>query len=405
MADNPAVPPAVAETPKPSVGPGVAPGAEGPRARRQDGPRGGHELELRRAMDDAECLLHYASQAGIDISEDVMTDILAAREAFEQGRLGSAETVAFLSAYAKLAARLAPVTAETVRASNERLGAVVRGHGALAICTTVLIVALSLLIFVTTSIGNDIGDGLTRTNELAAKARAHVGAPAIGNVADETCGEATALPNPPIVFEPPMNELIMITELQSLAASIRDLHTSAIKLNRFVLSVEHNPFDAPDPSKPLVTPGGNPYEALQLPPSLSNFRAAAMCKIAAYQQVRSFAQNVKADAVLAYGSLAAYVLPVLFALLGAFAFNLRDYTSRVKARTYHPSYVNSARIIVAVICGAIISFFNGFTQGLNLLAAAFLVGYGVEIFFTFLDSLLVSFGAKKPGPAPDAGTR
>ena len=29
------------------------------------------------------------------------------------------------------------------------------------------------------------------------------------------------------------------------------------------------------------------------------------------------------------------------------------------------------------------------------LAVAFLVGYGVEIFFAFLDSLLVAFGAKR----------
>ena len=365
----------------------------------------GRALELRRALDDAECLLHYASQAGIDVSDEVMTAILAARQARNRGLLDAPYVVSFLSAYAKLAAKLAPVTAETVRASNEQLGGVVKGHGTLAVATTILVVLLSLLQFVTTSISTNISEGIVKTNDMAATARLHVGAPAIGNVADEICGPATASPNPPIAFPPPMTEQDMIVELQSFAASIRDLHTEAIKLNRFVLNAERNPFEAPDASKPFETPGGNPNEALQLPPSLSNFRAAAMCKIGAYQHVRNFAQNVKADTVLAYGSMAAYVLPVLFALLGAFAFNLRDYTSRVKTRTYHPSYVNSARIIVAVIAGAIISFFNGFTQGLNLLAASFLVGYGVEIFFAFLDSLLVSFGAKKPPAVRDAGGR
>ena len=379
----------------PAMPPEMPPG-EADRRRRQDAAPSGRALELRRALDDAECLLHYASQAGIDIPLDVMTAILATRQASDHLRFDPPAVVAFLSAYAKLAARLAPVTAETVRASNEQLGAVVKGHGTLALVTTVLVVVLSLLQFVTTSIGKDIADGIIRTNDMAATARFHVGAPAIGNFADEACGPATARPDPPIVLLPPMTEQDMIVQLQSFAASIRDLHTDAIKLKRFVLSVETNPFAAPDAARPKATPGGDPQEALQLPPELSNFRAAAMCKIAAYQHVRNFAQNVKADSVLAYGSLAAYVLPVLFALLGAFAFNLRDYTNRIKTRTYHPSYVNSARIIVAVIAGAMISFFNGFTQGLNLLAAAFLVGYGVEIFFTFLDSLLVSFGAKKP---------
>lgn len=365
----------------------------------------GEALELHKALDDAECLLHFASQAGIDISAEVMTAILAARQAIDQRLLSPPEIVAFLSAYAKLAAKLAPVTAETVRASNERLGTVVRGHGGLALATTILVVLLSLLQFVTTSIGNDITRDIARVNEMAVNARLHVGAPAIGNTADLRCGEAIALPDPPIQYRPPMDEQGMILALQSFAALNRDLHTSAIKLNRFVLNAESNPFEAPDGNRPFDTPGGNPQDALQLPPSLTNFRAAAMCKIAAYQHVRNFAQNVRADSILAYGSLAAYVLPVLFALLGAFAYNLRDYTTRVKTRTYHPSYVNSARIIVAVIAGAIISFFNGFTQGLNLLAAAFLVGYGVEIFFAFLDSLLVSFGAKKPPTVRDAGTR
>ena len=365
----------------------------------------GRALELGRAMDDAECLLHYASEAGIDISPDIMTAILMARQASESALLDPASVAAFLVAYAKLAAKLAPVTAETVRASNERLGTVVRGHGALALFTTVLVVSLSLLQFVATSISKDVADGITMTNDMAANLRLHVGAPAIGNMADEKCGDAIASPDPPIVFQPPMTEQKMIVDLQAFAASIRDLHTNALKLNKFVLNMEKNPLEATDIRYPLATPAGNPHDALQLPPALSNFRAAAMCKIAAYQHVRNFAQNVKADSVLAYGSLAAYVLPVLFALLGAFAFNLRDYTSRVKSRTFHPSYVNSARVIVAVIAGAIISFFSGFTQGLNLLAAAFLVGYGVEIFFAFLDSLLVTFGAKKPPTVRDAGTR
>ena len=92
----------------------------------------GKALELRRGLDDAECLLHYASQAGIDISPDVMRAILTARQAAEEDLLEPAIVVPFLGAYAKLAAKLAPVTAETVRASNEQLGTDVKGHGVLA---------------------------------------------------------------------------------------------------------------------------------------------------------------------------------------------------------------------------------------------------------------------------------
>jgi hypothetical protein len=51
-------------------------------------------------------------------------------------------------------------------------------------------------------------------------------------------------------------------------------------------------------------------------------------------------------------------------------------------------------MITAVIAGAIVSLFYP-AQGASLspLAIAFLVGYGVEIFFKFLDGVIGSFGS------------
>ena len=361
-----------------------------------------NSLDIRTAVGDAECLLHYAAQAGIDTPAEIINAILTARTRINVKPLEAQVIIAFLAAYAKLAAKLAPVSAETIRASNDRIGPAVKGNGTWAVVLTFIVVVLSLLLFVITSINQDIADGIIKANAMAAKIGSDVGKPDINNSADWTCGEATQGPRPAINFTPSFTDHDMTVELQQFAAASRDILSSAIKVDFFLDYTEINPFD-PDPKKPGVTPQpGDPQQALQLPRSMSaNFRAAALCKIGTYQFVRNFAQNVRADAVLGYGSLTAYVLPVLFALLGAFAFNLRDYSNRVKARTYHPSYVNSARIIVAAIAGAIISLFNTFTQGWNLspLAVAFLVGYGVEIFFTFLNSLLIAFGAKKEAAA------
>jgi hypothetical protein len=73
---------------------------------------------------------------------------------------------------------------------------------------------------------------------------------------------------------------------------------------------------------------------------------------------------------------------VLYALLGAVAYDLRDFSERVRRRSYYPSYSSVARIIAASTAGAIISLFNDFGQSIALspLALAFLVGYGVEAF-------------------------
>ncbi len=200
---------------------------------------------------------------------------------------------AFLNAYAKLSSKLAPVTAETVRASNEQIGSPVRNSGVWAIATLVIVVLLSLLVSVTNTIGKDITDGIAKANAIAATARYYVGAPKIGNDADWRCGEAKAAPDPPIEYRAPFTEQDLITELQTFAASIRDIHSSTLKLNFFVINIETNPlnpFNPPNPSDPKLTPVGLPDEALQLSPSLNNFRAAVLCKITAYQYVRSFAQ-------------------------------------------------------------------------------------------------------------------
>ena len=77
-------------------------------------------------------------------------------------------------------------------------------------------------------------------------------------------------------------------------------------------------------------------------------------------------------------------------LLGACAYALRSLSRQILAKTYTPTYADFARIIIAVIVGLVVSLFNNFTQGISLspLAVAFLAGYAVEIFFSFLDAFL-----------------
>jgi hypothetical protein len=63
-----------------------------------------------------------------------------------------------------------------------------------------------------------------------------------------------------------------------------------------------------------------------------------------------------------------------------------------------------------MIRGTIVGLFSNFWQGISLqpLAIAFLVGYGVEVFFAFLDKLLQSLGASGANlstPNPSAAAR
>ncbi len=77
----------------------------------------------------------------------------------------------------------------------------------------------------------------------------------------------------------------------------------------------------------------------------------------------------------------------------------------MSTRTFTPSVANSARFLVAAIGGAVVGLFNNFTvgQGASIppLAIAFLVGYAVDVFFTFLEGLLQVFTKKSSNlPTP-----
>jgi hypothetical protein len=198
------------------------------------------------------------------------------------------------------------------------------------------------------------------------------------------------------------DETALIGELQDFAATIRTTLRTATKLDVFVAEWERSPLDRPGEW------GDSAHERLELQPDLINMRKDSFCKIATYERVREFAQNVHADSLAIYGAISSYLLPVLYALLGACAYNLRDFSTRVKRRTYHPSsYANTARTIAAMTVGTIISLFNVFNNNTALqpLAVAFLAGYGVEAFFAFLDALLTAFSNRsRPPPAHPAAT-
>jgi hypothetical protein len=139
---------------------------------------------------------------------------------------------------------------------------------------------------------------------------------------------------------------------------------------------------------------------MQINPAIANYQAEVLCKIRTYQEIRTFATNVQADYAAVVGALISYALPIFYALLGAYAYRLRLFADTIKKRTYHPSFSDSARMITAVIAGAICGLFNP-AQGLALspLATAFLVGYGVELFFKLLDTAVNAFGSVSPSGA------
>jgi hypothetical protein len=337
------------------------------------------------ALEDAERLLKYAAELGIPIEDDTRNHILQARMASSAG--WEEESAAnLLAALGKLAAKLKPVTAESLKAWGAKPK--VTRQLILPILLAAIIVPFSLASFATTAISKKINADIVAANAFAVKLRAQFPPDAKGNVA-ASAGDSDT-----------------ITELQQFAGLIRAIDGEARQLRVFVPRAEM------DPNAAIR---GNPDQiraTFQLPLGLKDVASAATDRTRVYLDVRYWGQSLVDDVAVFYDAFTACILPVLYALLGTCAYLARTFEQEISTRTYTPSVTNSARFLIAAIGGGVVGLFNNFTvgQGASIppLAIAFLVGYAVDVFFAFLEGMLQTFtrsntGSSAPPSATSAG--
>ena len=343
------------------------------------------------ALEDAERLLKYAAEVGIEVDDGTRDHVLEARSA-RSGAWSEEITANLLTSLTKLSALLRPVTAESLKACENENGTkpTVHTYWLVAVCLAVIIVPFSIVSFVSSAISSATRTDITTANELAVKLRAQLGPPP----AEPSTGTTNEGTNPQAhtPLPPGLNEVDVITELQQFASTIRSVDARARQLNVLVVHAERDPFVSirKDP-KAL-------HDKFQLPVGLPNYAAAAGDRTQVYQDVRYFAQSALEDVSFFYGAATSCVLPVLYALLGTCAYLLRTFEQHIANRTFTPSVADSARFLIAGIGGAVVGLFNNFiiTGGVSVppLAIAFLVGYAVDVFFSFLEGLLRVFTTK-----------
>jgi hypothetical protein len=341
------------------------------------------------ALEHAERLLKYAAETGVELDDETRNAIVQART--DHTAAGSEEATArLLTALTKLAALLAPVTAESLKACIGADRHAVQSYWKWAIGLAIVIVPFSIASFVTSGFSDAIRKDIVAANELAVKI--------VGQLRpspDQTSGTETQSPPP---LPAGLSTVQVIGELQQFASIIRSIDGRARRLNYFVLKLERDPY-ADIRDKPDIV-----HATFQLPADLpSKLNEAFNSRIKVHQDVRYFAQSILDDVAIFYGAITACILPVLYALLGTCAYLLRSFDEGWRTKTFIPSIAHSARFLIAGIGGAVVGLFNNFTitEGASIppLAVAFLVGYSVDVFFSFLDSLLQAFGKTKSGPA------
>jgi hypothetical protein len=324
---------------------------------------------------DAQALLLYAAEAGIDVDAGIRSGVLHAAADIEA--FSSPEAAEQLMAgMTRLTRALSPVTAASLAACKNTTAAekTVRGYRRVAIFLAWLIIPMSLVTFVTTAISEAALKDINEANALAVKLTDLESSP-------KTQGQADRLPR----------EASVIRDLQTLAGTTRAVDARARQLNWFAGNLSDDPFA--DKRKNLEAM----RQQFDLPAALPNLSEALTQRISNYQLVRQFAQSTRESISTVYGAIGVGVLPVLYALLGAVAYMLRSYQQQLKDRTFTGADSHVARFVIAAIGGGVVGLFTNFTGGnggaasISPLAIAFLVGYATDVFFSFLDSFVQTF--------------
>jgi hypothetical protein len=339
---------------------------------------------LEEALQDAERLLKYAAEVGVDVEPGVRQNIVQAR-AFSGGVWNDEAATTLLTALTALAAKLRPVTAESLKACRDEPSHTVRNYLGWAVCLALVIVPFSIGSFVTSGFSDAIRRDVVSGNGLAVKLIEQLHP---SGTATTSAGERRGSTEPTI--PPGLSVGEVVGELQEFASLIRSIDYRARRLNAFMFFLEKDPYSDARGNPKLL------HNVFQLPPELpSHLEEAADDRLTRYQDVRYFAQSLQEDVAVFYGAVATCLLPVLYALLGTCAYLLRTFEKEMASRTYVPSSANSARFLIAAISGGVVGLFNNLTavQGASIppLAIAFLAGYAVDVFFSFLEGLIATF--------------
>jgi hypothetical protein len=347
-------------------------------------------------LNDAELMLGYAARNGITVDGGVLDSILRARLAHADGNLTGKTVADLIAAFTTLSAKIRPMTVASLKIAPEVSLEIVR-YEKTAIVVGLVIVILSLLTFVSNSISDKIKTDVDTANDLASKLRAELGPQSGTNepVPEESgWASQSTVPWRDAVWygtngiPAGLSDVDVIRDLQQFAATMRQIDGYATQLKYCLLDFSARRYVESNTNGPPreLTPGLKVRLARELTD-----------RVEEYQQVRSLGNSAQERVTVYYGAIDSCILPVLYALLGAVAYLLRSFEDQFKSRTYIPD-PPSARFLVAGIGGLVVGLFNNLTEGVTIspFAVAFLVGYAVDVFFTFLEGLLQMF---KRGPA------
>jgi hypothetical protein len=172
-------------------------------------------------IQDAEVLLSYAATAGITLSDSDVATLTAAR---------SADKKDLIVSYSRIAAKLLPITAFSLRQFFSTYRQTLRFYLIWGTSFAIIVVVFSLLTFISTSLSSSIKSEIDLANGKAITLQTHLGIPQDASLSDK-----------PNQFIPSTSYSLkdysiqdLLTDLQQFAISLRSIDSRAQQL-RFLV--------------------------------------------------------------------------------------------------------------------------------------------------------------------------
>jgi hypothetical protein len=336
---------------------------------------------LSEAVQHSQLLLSYIAEHGIDISEDQINILTKAKQLNSENKWTPEEEAKFWHTYQKMVKLIQPVTINSLLATIEQpinsptlwqklIKQKIKpalAHSAVKLYTTFALLSMAVMLIL--QIYSVIGTTLLKSIEKASIRMKEIEVQVSDlSLIDKSTNKRTSL---------------QIGILQSEFEELENEKNSSIKLLESWHNLEFLRFRKDTPETQIEQGGIASGDMMMMPGQNP-----------AYMERVDVLQSANNTNLI----LNIYILPLLYGLLGGFAFVLRNLTTEIEKMLFsHESRINyTLRINLGALLGLIVGLFWGdrselsqsFIANLSPLAVAFLAGYSVEFIFKLFDNII-----------------
>jgi hypothetical protein len=357
---------------------------------------------LQTLVSDAQSLLSYAAANAKEIDDDIRDALIETADALTSGTLDAKGEARFYKAYQDLTKALAPVTAETLLASQTRMPRLHELTGdprvvlrKLSTTTAGRFIHFAVFVFVLLLTGFALGHYASGTTEIDRYAKAmqdlqkssatrrekelaqRLAEFKVGDMKNAAAGQAQDK-----LRDAQIELMKSADELQAAQSEIDEDQTQLAALRESLVTW-------------VIRPCGSFWTRLicVLPPRPDD------------EDISVHAQHVRPQAVflaqLARDRMSQIVLPMLLGFLGAYTYVLRSITLDIRNRSFAPG--SAIHHVVRLSLGAMAGIASSWLLSPKDVAAlssvpawalAFVAGYSIELVFSFMDRIVTAFSSK-----------